>query len=324
MPGELAIPRLPTIEKPMRQISLLALWLSALVGLVSRLGADEAGKKPAGDRPAAGAADESKFIRLRRDANDRPAAMETATVTFTSKDRPGVSIDLIGAVHIADRSYYDDLNKQFEKYDVVLYELVAPEGTRIPKGGRQEKSSHPIGMMQDGMSSILELSHQLACIDYTKANLVHADMSPDEFNKTMENRGESFFQMFMRLMGTGIAQSASGASGMNDTELLMALFAKDRPLKLKRLFAQQFQSLEGSMSALDGPDGSTIITERNKRCFDVLDKQLAAGKKRIGIFYGAGHLPDMQRRLEKDYKFQRASESWLTAWNLSPSENAAK
>ena len=111
---------------------------------------------------------------------------------------------------------------------------------------------------------------------------------------------------------------------MNDTELFMALFAKDRAMKLKRLVAQQFQSLEGSMSALDGPEGSAIITERNKRCFDVLDKQLAAGKKRIGIFYGAGHLADMQRRLEKDYNFHRASESWLTAWQLSPPENAAK
>ena len=71
--------------------------------------------------------------------------------------------------------------------------------------------------------------------------------------------------------------------------------------------AQQFESLEGSMSALDGPDGSTIITERNKRCFDVLDKQLAAGKKKIAIFYGAGHLPDMERRLDSDYGFERAA-----------------
>jgi len=307
----------------MRRISVLALCLAALTGFAQRLWAEEPAKLPAKDAAPADSGD-AKFIRLRRDAQDRPTAMETAVITYASKSRPGVSIDLIGAVHIADRSYYDDLNKQFEKYDVVLYELVAPEGTRIPKGGRTEKSSHPIGMMQDGMSSVLELSHQLACIDYTKANLVHADMSPEEFSKTMEDRGESFVQMFLRLMGTGIAQSAAGAGGMNDTEMLMALFSKDRARKLKTIMAQQFQSLEGSMAALDGPGGSTIITERNKRCFDVLDKQLAAGKKRIGVFYGAGHLPDMQRRLAADYDFQRASETWLTAWHLSPPENAAK
>jgi len=122
--------------------------------------------------------------------------------------------------------------------------------------------------------------------------------------------------MFLRLMGTGIAQCAASAGGMNDADVLMALFAKDRAIKLKTLLAQQFQSLEGAMSALDGPGGSAIITERNKKCFEVLDKQIAAGKKKIAVFYGAGHLPDMQKRLETDYAFRRASESWLTAWNL--------
>jgi hypothetical protein len=279
---------------------------------------------PQATAKAADTSDEGKFIRVRRGDNERPVAMETAVVHYTSQKKPGVTVDLVGAVHIADRAYYDDLNKLFEKYDVVLYELVAPEGTRIPQGGRKEKSTHPIGMMQEGMSGILELSHQLACVDYTKANLVHADMSPDEFSKSMEDRGESFIQMFLRLMGTGIAQSAAGAGGMNDADVLMALFAKDRAMKLKTLLAQQFQSLEGAMSALDGPGGSAIITERNKKCFEVLDKQLASGKKKIAVFYGAGHLPDMQKRLEADYGFRRASESWLTAWNLKPREKEEK
>jgi hypothetical protein len=309
----------------MGRFRLLAKGTVALLLLLSRQAwCDPAIEVPRGNAATVDSAAETKFIRVHRDDNDRPLAMETAVVHYISKARPEVSIDLVGAVHIADRSYYDELNKLFEKYDVVLYELVAPEGTRIPQGGRKEKSTHPIGMMQEGMSSILELSHQLACIDYTKTNLVHADMSPDEFSKAMEDRGESFIQMFLRLMGTGIAQSAAGASGMNDADMLMALFSKDRAIKLKTLLAQQFQSLEGAMSALDGPGGSAIITERNKKCFEVLDKQLTAGKKRIAVFYGAGHLPDMQKRLETDYGFRRASESWLTAWNLKSRENAEK
>jgi hypothetical protein len=131
--------------------------------------------------------------------------------------------------------------------------------------------------------------------------------------------------LFLRLMGTGIAQNAAGASEVNDAALLMALFSKDRALKLKTLLAQQFESLDGALAALDGPGGSAIITERNKRCFEVLDKQLAAGKKKIAIFYGAGHLPDMERRLIGDYRFQRTGESWIAAWQLQPpmGDNAA-
>lgn len=300
-----------------------AVWILGVTGFVAA--ADPASDSPLVEKAAGDqAADQTKFIRLRRDDNRRPAAMETAVVHYTAAKRAGVIVDLVGAVHVGDRSYYDELNKLFETYDVVLYELVAPEGTRVPKGGRKGPSTHPIGVLQDGMSTMLELSHQLNCVDYTRKNFVHADMSPDDFNKAMEDRGESFFQMFLRLMGTGIAQNAAGgADGVNDAALLMALFSKDRATQLKAIMAQQFESLDGQMSALDGPGGSAIITERNKRCFDVLEKQLQAGKKRIAIFYGAGHLPDMERRLTTDFGFTRSSQSWLVAWQLQKAKTEA-
>jgi hypothetical protein len=293
----------------MKRRGLLAWVAIVAVGLcgLSRA-ADEAGK----------AVEAPKFVRLKRTEDNRPAAMQTAVVSYQSPKRPGVEVGLVGAVHIGDKSYYEELNKLFENYDVVLYELVAAEGTRVPKGGRQGPNLHPIGMMQDGMSTILELSHQLNCVDYTKKNFVHADMSPEDFNKSMDQRGESFFQMYLRLMGAGIAQNAAATEGTSDADLLMALFSKDRALTLKRLMAQQFDSLDAAMSVLDGPGGTAILTERNKRCFEVLEKQLDEGKKRIAIFYGAAHLPDMERRLVGDYGFARSGESWLTAWQLQP------
>jgi hypothetical protein len=299
----------------MKRIFLLAYIAIVAVGLSGLTRAADEGAKTV----AAGAinsAEESKFIRLKRTDESLPAAMQTAVVSYQSAKRPDVEVALVGAVHVGDKSYYDDLNKLFETYDVVLYELVAPEGTRIPKGGRKGPSTHPIGMLQDGMSTILELSHQLNCVDYTKANFVHADMSPEDFSKSMEDRGESFFQMFLRLMGTGMAQNAAGGGGASDAALLMALFSKDRAIALKTIMAQQFESLDGTLAALDGPGGSAILTERNKRCFEVLDKQLESGKKRIAIFYGAAHLPDMERRLAADYGFKRSDEKWLTAWRL--------
>ena len=80
--------------------------------------------------------------------------------------------------------------------------------------------------------------------------------------------------------------------------------------------AEQFENLGGQLAAIDGPEGSTIITERNKKCFEVLDKQLQVGKKTIAIFYGAGHLPDMEKRLTSDYGMKREGEKWLMAWRL--------
>jgi hypothetical protein len=269
-------------------------------------------------------AKEPPFIRVRRDENNQPLALETAVARYVSaSDKwPGVHVDLIGAVHIGDKSYYDALNKLFPNYDVVLYELVAPEGSRIPKEGRKGGGDHPLGAMQNGMSAMLELRHQLDCIDYQASNLVHADMSPEEFTKTMEKRGESLMQMFLRLMGQGLAQQAvaekggANAAAPSELGLLFALFSKDRARRLKIMMAEQFENLEGQMALFDGPEGSTIITERNKRAFEVLEKQLAAGKKRIGVFYGAGHLPDMEKRLVGDFGLRREGETWVPAWSL--------
>jgi hypothetical protein len=303
-----------TLGASMTRIHSLA-WLVGMLALIpaALLRADTS-PAPAAKAPDEAAPAEHNFLRLRRDDKKRAVAMETAVVRFAGPNRPGVVVDLVGAVHIADKDYYDELNKLFESYDVVLFELVAPEGTKVPKGGRHG-STHPIGALQEGMSSILELRHQLECVDYTKANLLHADMSPDEFSKTMDQRGESFVQMFLRLMGQGMAQNAGGG-GTSDAALIMALFSKDRATKLKIVMAEQFENLGGQLAALDGADGSTIITERNRKCFEVLDKQLKDGKKSIAIFYGAGHLPDMEKRLLVEYGLQRQSEKWLPAWRL--------
>ena len=261
-------------------------------------------------------ASEDIFLRVKRDRRGDPIAMDTSTVRFEATDGSGVVVDLIGAVHVGDAEYYSKLNQQFAKYEALLYELVAPEGTVIPKGGGGG-SRHPIGSMQQGMKSMLELAYQLEEVDYTKPNFVHADMSPEEFAKSMEDRGESFLQMMFRMMGQAMAVQAKEPAGSSDAKILMALFSRDRSLQLKRIMSEQFEDLEASMSILQGPDGSTLITERNRKAFEVLKKEIKAGKKKIGVFYGAGHLPDMAKRLEKDFKLQRTSVNWVTAWNMS-------
>ena len=55
-----------------------------------------------------------------------------------------------------------------------------------------------------------------------------------------------------------------------------------------------------------------------KRALEVLEEQLKAGKRRIGIFYGAGHLPGMERRLIADFGLKRSNVHWIEAWNLRP------
>ncbi len=67
-----------------------------------------------------------------------------------------------------------------------------------------------------------------------------------------------------------------------------------------------------------------LVVDRNGEALKVLQKQIALGKKKIGIFYGAAHLPDFDKRLINDFGLQPAEGSdnprWITAWDLSSTE----
>jgi hypothetical protein len=279
--------------------------------------APEAGAEPAAKPPAAPAKKKETppFLRLVRNAQREPLQLETVIATYRSRDaaQADVQVDLIGAVHVGDKAYYDALNKQFEQYDALLFELVAPKDVKIPKD-RPRGPTSAVGAMQVGMKEALALEYQLDCIDYSKANFVHADMSPEEFSKTMTDRGESFSQMYFRAMGYSMARQGKQAGA--EWKMLFSLFSGDRSRALKIAMAEQFEDLDFHIQAIEGPEGSTILTERNRKALEVLRRELTAGKKKLGIFYGAAHLPDMEERLATEFQLDRAGESWLVAWDL--------
>jgi hypothetical protein len=48
----------------------------------------------------------------------------------------------------------------------------------------------------------------------------------------------------------------------------------------------------------------------------VLENTVASGKKKIAVFYGAAHMPDMSARV-KEMGFTPVSVQWNTAWDLT-------
>jgi len=295
-------------------------WL-LIAGLVgASMARALAGESPAAARPATDSKQpgDEQFIRIARDAQGTPVALEVAIVRYrpARRTKGGLTVDLVGAVHVAEKQYYDKLNKLFRKYEVVLYELVAPEGARVARGG-EPRSGNPVSGLQRLMKQMLELEFQLEQIDYTRPNMVHADMSPEEFARSMRERGESFTAMFLRMWGYSMARQGSPGAA-SDADLLAALFSPNRALALKRVMAEQFVDLGGVTRAMEGSKGSTLIGQRNQVALDELKRQIEAGKKRIAIFYGAGHMIDMDRRLREQFQLEPVGRRWLVAWNMKP------
>lgn len=355
---------------------LLTAWCVLYGGLLAETKKPETGSKgKAAAIPTEAETEDTDFVRF--EENKKGAQLQTAIATYRNKR--GVTVDLIGAIHIADKNYYDVLNVYFDGYDSLLYEMVgdpvdrfgleeeeepeaddrpAPPPSKAPKpfqgtppkagqdkGERsieervrdledyinnnspkmkdfeaedaaREKLSwlHP---MYDVLKNTLKLEAQMECIDYTKKNFVHADMTARAFAQRQEERGEGFLQLWVRMMQ---AQALSPHGSPKDPGLLKILEILCRPdsaTELKRLMGRMFDSVEAVMSGMEGPDGSVIISERNKVALEVLKIHLGLNKKRFGIFYGAAHLPDMEKRL-LEMGFVKEKVEWLTAWDLPP------
>lgn len=265
-------------------------------------------------------AEPKKFIRVKRDAQDEPLTLETSVARYVSKD--GVTVDLISAVHVGDLPYYEKLNKQFEQYDALLYELVAPKGTIIPKGGK-EKADNPIAMLQQFLKIVLELEGQLEHVDYTKKNFVHADMSPDEIAASIKARGDDTKTILLGILTDLIRQknlmdqkAKKPSKAAEKLDLGTLLLDPNIGSLLKAILAEQFEDSQ-SMNGVFGETLTTLlITDRNKAAVKVLKEEIGKGKKKIGIFYGAGHMTDLEKHLTEDLGFKHDSTQWLTAWDI--------
>lgn len=308
-----------------RRLVMIAAFWSA-VAMAPVLLAGETGKASASQPLAAEAkpaAPAFEFIRIVCDDAKQPISLETAIVRLSDGKPGGVRVALVAAIHVAENSYYTELNRRFKQYDAVLYELVAPPDAKVPVKG--QKSSHPLSLVQRGMKQMLDLEFQLDQIDYKAANMVHADMSPDEFSKAMQDRGESFWTLFFRMMNHAMAQQAKSAGRVpSDWELIAALFDRKRSYVLKRMLAEQMIDMEGMTAALDGPDGSALVSGRNGKALEVLEKTLAQGKRNLAIFYGAAHMPDFLARLSKQFDLRPEGTDWIEAWNLQANPSDGK
>ena len=278
-------------------------------------------RSPQPHRSWALAAHAQNFIRVEEDA--AAARLQTA-VTRYQKD--GATVDLIGAIHIADKAYYAKLSARFRTYDALLFEMIGgeklgggktegakaapaappPEPPNSPAPPKKERDLSGLRKLYAMVATSLNLTGQSEAIDYTANNFVHADLTIREFNRLQNDRHESLLGFFLK----AARQTPQPAKDSDSVKLLHALFSGN-PNLLKLEIVHTLGQGDDPIAALAGD--SVIINDRNQRCLEVMNRELAAGRKNLGIFYGAAHFPDMEKRL-LEQGFTRVKQDWLTAW----------
>jgi hypothetical protein len=259
----------------------------------------------------------AQFMRF-LDRGDKGGELDTADAVYTNGN--GVTIHLVAAVHIGEKAYYDELSKEFEGYDAVLYELIKPKDSAAPGGdGAGERSQSMISEFQVFLKQMLNLDFQLDDIDYTKPNFVHADLDKETFEKMEADRGESIWTLMLQQALNSLGNPPATQPGADDDstqEMIRMVCRPDGERQFKLTLARDMSDMESISIGLNGPGGTVILTERNKAAIAALTQTLAAGKTNIAIFYGAAHMPDLSDRLAQ-MGFTPVKTDWHMAWDLT-------
>jgi len=179
-------------------------------------------------------------------------------------------------------------------------------------------------MLQNLMKNALELESQLEHIDYTKKNFVHADLSPEQMLEKIRERGDDALTIALSVMADLLRQQnlrddkppVKTVKPQAPPDLLSLFLDPEGPAKMKRMLAEGLGDPQAVGAGLGQTLNAIIIADRNEAAMKVLQKEIAQGRKKVAIFYGAAHMPDFEQRLVKDFGLKRHSEKWLTAWDL--------
>lgn len=171
--------------------------------------------------------------------------------------------------------------------------------------------------IQHQLAQALGLTFQLDAMNTHPASWRNCDMSIDEVQKRLgfeEGDGEGS-ALFSLLDGSSLPAKFAG--------LVLGIVQRMPGVSVrgKVMMVEMLGSLDGddlSMPALGPQMGKmmkVIVQDRNQVVIDAIARIIKDEPdiKRIGVLYGAGHLPDLSRKLCDQLAYKHDSGRWITA-----------
>ena len=271
--------------------------------------------------------------------------LQIAARRFVPARHRGPVLWLVGTSHVGELEYYHALQKLLDAQTVVLYEGVnadahprhvgkpgapphdppAPAPPR-PAGTNQNTS------MQDVLATSLGLVFQLNAINYDRTNFVNSDLSVLQLQRIMigdpnavpaapGEKGRSNHSL------DALLQIMDGSSFLGSIFKMGLQFIGSNPQLqaiTKLTFIETLGRLKGDFSGMRGlpPDMKellkVLIEARNQNVIEDIKTELGVVPRSgtISVFYGTGHMDDMERRVVRDLNYRPTGDVWFTAFSV--------
>lgn len=269
------------------------------------------------------------YLKVVRDEFGKPVKLQAAVVEF--RNPAGQSVTLVSAIHVGEKEYYSRLNQHFKTYDSVLYEMVLD----IPKHvahqnkmrqliGRDKKEPRidtrkagkdTVSRLQVKLAEILDLDYQLTSIDYSAPNFRHADLTTEEFEEARLQKKQGPTEILENFLQGDDAKGPPEYRALSQLPILKILASGPTPKERAAIKIGLATYFAESRDISDEIEGEVLIKLRDQHAIEILKSRLAKNEKKIAIFYGAAHMPDLARRL-RELDFSPLSKSWISAWKL--------
>ena len=260
--------------------------------------------------------------------------LQIALRKFVPTRASTAAVWLVGVAHIGDPEYYRKLQTRLSVPSLVLCEGVRPELFETPPapatnvsavglGSALPADEPSLGSMQHSTAESLGLVFQLDVMNYHRRNFRNSDLSITEIRQLLAepSGGPSAAQgQFASLVS--LMQGGTIINSLIDTTVKF-IGSNDKLRDTARLaLIEVLGQLPGDFSRSPGlpPDVQRllriIIESRNQKVIGdlriVLQRIPSYGT--VAIFYGTGHMDDMERRLRTELHYRPAGEEWLTAF----------
>ena len=286
---------------------------------------------------AADAAPPQPYTRV-ANPDTNTVQLQIALRKFVPATNAGPVVWLAAVMHVGEPAYYQSLQRLLDTQTVVLYEGVNPDAhphhvhdsnaapalatppAKPPAGTNSDYS------MQSELARSLGLVFQLEAIDYDRTNFLNSDLSILEIRRIMaegsppqEGRTNVAFETLLQIM--------NGSSFLGSILKFGIQIIADSP-KLqgvaKLTLIEAVGQLKGELSDAQGlpPDWKhllkVLIAARNEHLVADLEAELkkTPSSGSIAVFYGAGHMDDLEKRLTGELHYRPTDDLWLTAFSV--------
>jgi hypothetical protein len=263
--------------------------------------------------------------------------LQIAARRFVPVRGKGPTVWLTGVSHIGTSNYFAELQRHLNAQTLVLFEGVGEHSQDFAKkkpsdfSGNTNATANAGGAgLQSSLANSLGLVFQLDTIDYDRPNFRHSDLSIREIRDLLAEprgsgggdaaqdfdnllsmmEGDSFMNIVMQF-GLGILASSPKLQAMSKVTLIEVITEMGGdPSRLGAISPELKQLLE------------VLIARRNQRVIDDLKTALkeVGRKDSVSIFYGTGHMTEMEIRLRKELHYQPVEDAWFSAISVNLTE----